>query len=448
MPTFDVSFLNKNLRKSSNQDYGFLVDQLSIKEDQLASDGKLSPGDYDLLTSEARKIYSHPGLTAAQRSGLEVKIAGYSKQKQVDTVNNSNDISELNRNVSDDMTKIVQNFSNDPQKFLQAQAALYSAKIDQLSTSIDSLEASGDDATNHQNELTNTLKSYNDTITALNDVSTYDHSGNSKSNYAAYLVTNSKGEIVDMKINRFGGQSGYMPTNGIYGGLPVYGKVNRSDNGKSSFQLGTQEFVESNNLSTTGPDGISSQKVLVAGGGGKGGIVVNGKNVDIDTTKISSQNGIPNGGYLQGSKGFIYQKNDDGSYKKYVNATPEQLNIQPGQIVKMPQSFEQGILGNVSETVDASAPINVPIPPPGSASTTTPSTIPPGGAGAAGDDMTKMQSAISAMGSGPISSQLPTPPKGRPNTGGAPVTRAPQSSQGIAGQALGKVTGFLGSIFG
>jgi len=41
-----------------------------------------------------------------------------------------------------------------------------------------------------------------------------------------------------------------------------------------------------------------------------------------------------------------------------------------------------------------------------------------------------------------------TTPKGRPNTGGAPDERAPESAGGLAGQAISKAKGFLGSLFG
>ena len=56
MATFNVSFLNPSLQKSggSAPSVSILSDQLQILENELAKDGYLSPGDYDLLISKAR----------------------------------------------------------------------------------------------------------------------------------------------------------------------------------------------------------------------------------------------------------------------------------------------------------------------------------------------------------------------------------------------------------
>ena len=204
MANFDVSFLNPKLRGTSSQDYGFLVDQLDIKRNQLEADGKLSPGDYKLLTAEAQKIYAHPGLTPAQRSNIEVKISSYQSDSNKNLSKDANNISRINREIKDDMSKIGLRFSNQPTKFLEAQAAAYNAKIDSLSESINQLEAAGDDATEHYNELTTTLDDYNNTLQALDDVTNYKGGSAPTSNYAAYVVTNSKGEVVDLKVDRVG----------------------------------------------------------------------------------------------------------------------------------------------------------------------------------------------------------------------------------------------------
>lgn len=355
MAVFDASFVNPKTRKSST-DYGFLVDGLSIYESQLASDGNLSPGDYELLNSKARELYTHPGLTPEQRSNVAVKMANYKEAKAVTSLKRGNDIGELNNNVKDEMATIGLQFANDPAKFLQAKSALLSVKIDRLSRSIDQLEGSGADASAHYNELNAAMNEYSENEQALNDVKSYDGSGNTKSDFAAYIVTNSKGEITDLKIDHQGGQSGYLQTNGVYGGLPVYGKLNRSVNGQSTFKLGNQTFTQSQEI-VTGPDGVTQQKLLVAGGAGSSGIRVNGGNVNIDTTKVKTQSYVPDGGWLEGSNGFLYQKKEDGSgYKKYVNTDQAKLGLAPGDVIKMPKSFEQNILSDVTETIDGSIP--------------------------------------------------------------------------------------------
>lgn len=404
------------MRKSSSQDYGFLVDNLSIKETQLGADGKLSPGDYDSLISDARALYAHPGLTPQQRSNIEVKIAQYNAAKQKDSLATNNDISRLNRDVKDDMAKIIQRYGNDPAKFLAAKSALLTAKIDQLSSSINQIETSGDDATAHRNELTTSLQDYQDVAQALEDVK----KGGTGSNYATYLTTNSRGEIVDMDIARVGSKTGYMPTNGTYSGLPVYGKPNKFDNGKPTFQFGNQNFVQSDTL-TTSPDGVTQQKVLVAGGGGRGGITVNGGNVAIDPSQVRTQGALRPGSWAQGEKG-IYQVQPDGSYKKYINADKAKLGISDGDIISIPRSMEQGIIPQVKETIDSSMPVPPPQP---SVPQVAPATTP----GAA----TSTQAAPTAGGS-------PKTP--------APTVRAPQDASGTAAATSTPAKGFFARLFG
>src|SRR5436309_649399 len=111
MPAFDFS----NITKKAGTDFGFLVDQLDIKRNQLESDGKLSPGDYDLLTKQAQTIYAHPGLSPAQRSNVLVKISQYTQEKKVTAQKDSNDIKRLNNNLQDDHLKNAMLFGNNPQ---------------------------------------------------------------------------------------------------------------------------------------------------------------------------------------------------------------------------------------------------------------------------------------------------------------------------------------------
>lgn len=431
MANFDVSFLNPKLRKSSSSDYGFLVDQLDIKQSQLESDGKLSPGDYDLLAGMAEKIYSHPGLSPSQRSNIEVKIANYKQKKSTDSLKDANDISRINREIGDDMSKIGLRFANDPEKFLTAKAATLNAKIDSLSESINQLESAGDDTSNHINELNSTLSEYNDTLQALDDVKGSVGASAPKSDYAAYVTTNSKGEIVDLKIDRIGGQSGYNETNGLYGGLQVYGKVNRKDaSGNKIFQLGNQTFTASD-VVIPNADGSMKPSVLISSDkqkSSKGGITISQSGyTPVDLTQVRPQSSIREGGWVEGEKGFLYQRQGDGSYRKYVNSDKTKLGITDNDILRVPRSFEQSIIKNVTETVDGSATPEAPVP-------MTMFSQPAGPAPVAG--MTTTTEPTKSQG------------KSTPNTGGAPTERAPQSSQGIAQKAIGAAKGFLGRLFG
>lgn len=456
MPRFNLAELKRSGTSSSSQDYGFLVDQLEIKENQLASDGNLSPGDYKLLASEAQKLYGHPGLTPAQRSNLQVKYSSYLKGGSVKAISEGNDISRLNREVEDDQATINLRFSNDPAKYLEAQADVQVAKINRLSESIDSLDAAGDDTTNHVNELNSTLAEYSDTLQALEDVNSYQPGQAPTSGYAAYVVTNSHGEVTSLKVKRVGSESGYIETNGVYGGLPLYGKVNHKEYGKNVFVLGGKQFSAADTV-IPGPDGTMKPTTLISTDmqkNGKGAYTVAQSGyTDVDLGTVRPQSSVRAGAWIQGDKGFLYQMQEDGRYKKFVNADKEKLGIKDNDIIRMPKSFEQGILNNVSETVDGSiAPIT---PQPDTLS--GPANIPSPDAGTDANQQTGFansrlgRAAMNAA--GVISPLIPAAAnalggKGRPNTGGAPTERAPSTAGGIANKAVSAVKGFFGNLFG
>lgn len=421
MGIVDVSFLNPKLRKST-QDYGFLVDQIDIKKSQLSSDGKLSPGDYDILNEMAREVYGHPGLTPSQRSNIKVKMASFESDKKKTILTDTGDIGRLKREVNDDTSKIVMNFANNPAKFLTAQQAVQRAKIDQLSTTIDQLENAGDDSTSHRNELTLALRDLSDTMYALDEIT----SGNPSGNFATYITTNSRGEVVDMKIDRVGSQSGYLETNGIYGGLPMYGKINKKEGGKNVFQIGNQTFSASD-VVIPGPDGSLKPSVLVATSQqkGKAGMVISESgNTNVDLAQVRTQGALRPGQWAEGSKGFLYQAQPDGSYKKYVGTDKAKLNISDNDIIKIPKNLEDGIISKVSQTVDGTRAPTMPIP-------TTPGPVAP--------------SPVVSPATGTPEANIPS---GRANTGGAPEVRSPQTAQGTASSILGGAKSFLGRLFG
>ncbi len=427
MPAFDVSFLNKKFRKSSSNDYGFLADQLDIKRSQLESDGKLSPGDYDVLINAAQKIYSHPGLSAAQRSNIDVKIENYKSAKSSSTINRQNDIAELNRSLKSDAAEVTMRFGNDPKKFLNTQAALQVAKIDRLSDSINRLNSAGDDSTAHMNELNSALQDYQDTLQALNDVETYTPGSAPKSNYAAYVTTNAKGQITDLKVSKVGTVTGYSETNGVYSGLPIYGKMNRKENGRNVFVLGNTQF-SAPDIVVPGADGSLKTATLVSqdktkGQGGPLTIAETGYS-DVDPKSLQTQSAIPDGGWFEGDKGFLYNKNSDGTYTKYVNYSKEKLGLQDNQVVRMPNSFEANILPSVAKTEDGLMQPNLPLPSSMPATPTTPAPAQPTPA-------TPIESPLSA---------------GRPRTPSA-IERSPSTAGGYAQQALGSAKSFLGRLF-
>ena len=425
MANFDVSFLNPKLKKPSSTDYGFLIDQLDIKKNQLEADGYLSPGDYKILTEEARKIYAHPGLTDAQRSTVDVKISSYKSSSTTTALKESQNLSKTDRDIKDGNSKIQMVFANNPEAFVKSQGDLLKANIDEIQNNIDQIEASQGDASTQYDKRDALIQNYQDTLYALNDIQTK----NPNPNYGAYAVTNSRGEIVDLKIGKIGTTNGYLPTNGTYGGLPLYGKSNRTnDAGKNVFTIGNQNFVEGQDL-VSGPDGVSTMRKLVLEGTSKGGYSVNAGKVEITspTSSLKAQSVIAPGGWGEGSNGFLYQRSTDGNtYTKYVGTDKTSLGIKDGEIMRLPSYYEQSVLKDATITQDNTPSIPTPLPPSGltpSATTTSSTTTP---------------------------TPTPTPPtgKGTQNTGGAPEVRSPSTAQGIAGNLIEKAKGFLGGLFG
>jgi len=416
-----MPYINAYKLKGSGgtQDYGFLVDQLDIKKNQLEADGMLSPGDYAVLTDMARKLYTNPGLTPAQRSNVQVKISDYQSKSKLQTLKDTNDIQRLNRDVKDTKMTAKSLAVNNPAMFLKANADAEKAKIDRLTNMIDQTENAMGDATKYYDERDQAMLDYQDALQAQNDVETK----NPQSNYATYMVTNSYGEVVDIKVGKVGTVSGYIPTNATYGGLQVYGKINLvNDSGKNVFSIGGQNFVEGKDI-VTGPDGATSVKKLTLEGTSKGGgITVNAGKVEIATPTLRAQNEVRRGGWAEGQSGVLYQKGEDGNYTKYINQTKEQLGLKDGDLMKLGTSTEQSILPYATKTVDSMADN---VPPPMPQAPVTSSVTPP-----------------------TSTTTSTTTPKGRSNTGGAPTERAPETAQGVSGGVMSKVKGFFGSLFG
>lgn len=434
MAVFNVSFANKATR-SASQDYGVLVDQLDIMENSLAADGKLSPGDYKLLTAKAQELYGHPGLTPAQRSNIEVKISSYRSASSKTQLKDTQDISQLTNEAKDDERKASILFGNNPQKFLQAQAAIQQAKVSQLADAINTLDTSGQDSSAHTLEYNQAVSDLQDTLQALEVTKTHTPGAAPASDYVAYVTTNNNGEITGVQVGREGSQSGYLETNGLYGGLKIYGKLNRKENGKNVFLLGNQRYSAAD-VVIPGPDGSLKTSTLVneSGQKGKSGTFTTAVAgyTDMDPAATPTQATIRAGGYAEGSNGFIYKKNTDGSYTKYVNGNAANLNISPNDIIKLPKSMEQSLIGNVTSTVDASVPVPSTLPAPQSV---VPNTAPTGISPAT-------RATISAIPAGPMDrlpagSPPPQPTSSSPNTSGNIFQRTVQSAGGFLGRVFG-----------
>lgn len=425
MTVFNLSFLNKSATKS--KDYGYLVDQVSIKENQLASDGKLSQGDYDLLSEEIRNIYNHPGLTQDQRSNLDVKLSQYKESKSTSRLKDVQDISRLTRESEDDLRNATMYLGSDPQLLMEAVADSYDIKMSKLKDSIDQISNSGGDPSQHLAELEETYDKWEDVNNALSSTKNY-KGGAPVSDISVYLTTNSKGEISDIKFGRVNEYSGYAETNGVYGGLKIYGKINRKENGKDVFQLGGTKFSAEKKLifdESTGS--VQTSSVLQSERVGGGQMFSKGMQFDvIDPAALKIQRNISPGGYAIGKNGSIYEKLDNGAYRKYVNTQLGNLNVNENDVMKLPSYMEEGILNNVSETIDGSKAFKPTVPA---------ETVPGVSQGPVQFGPQQQSTSVSASS---------TPGRAR---SGSPTSKAPAQSQGIAGRTIDAAKSFLGGFF-
>lgn len=431
MAVFNLGFVNKKTAPTTG-DYSVLVDQLDIYQSQLSADGKLSPGDYKLLIQKAQQVYANPGLTPSNRAAIQVKMAGWQSDSTSSTLKTNNDISRINNNATDDGHSNSMYLGNNPKAYLGAQAAAQQNKISQLADAIDQMDASGQDSSSHVNEYNSAIQDYQDTLEALNVVETHVAGQAPSSDQVAYVTTNGTGEITNVSVGREGSQSGYLETNGLYGGLKIYGKLNKKDNGKNVFLLGSKTF-SGTDVVVPGPDGTLKPSVLIdsAQQSGKQGVftsAVAGYS-DMDSATTRTQSAIPTGAYGKGKNGFLYKKNDDGSYTKYVNSDPVKLGIQDNEIISLPSSIESSIVPQVKDTIDSSV-VQPTMPTP----TTFNSAPAPGDMSVASPSNSNIAPA-SAF------------PAGHPGPS-TPVTRSPQGFAGVAQNAISSAGSYLGKLFG
>lgn len=438
-----------------------ILDQLTIKENQLAADGNLSPGDYDLLISSARNLATHAGMTPSERSGLLVKISGWEKSKSTDAISHGSDITALNDNYNDDLTKNVRLFGGNPEVLMQANLAAVNAKLQQLSDSINALDAAGTDSSKQLNEYNQTLNSYLDMRQASIDVGKNTGSGKPTSNMAYFVSTNEKGEITDIKLDRAGTKTGYAPTNAIYGGLQVYGHANTDAvSGKKVFQFGNTKYSGAD-LSMPGPDGTFKPNTLTAEDQQSGNpntfttAPTSWKPVDPAAVRVQSY--VPDGGWAKGSNNIYYKNLGNGQYQKYVNADPKILGIDPTNSISIPKSMEASIARQATApTVDGAGPLSAPDLPGtpglgGFPTSTSPTSTPNGAPIAPGVPTSESpvgppNSVYGANSGAPVPETMTNSTTAVARTA-APTVRAPKTAAGVAASVISKVGSAFKSIF-
>lgn len=418
------------MKAKASQDYGFLIDQLDIKRNQLESDGKLSPGDYDLLRSGYQKVRSHPGMSPAQRSNIDVKISQLEQEKRTNTLSEASDVNRMNREINNDNKKIVIGYGNDPQTFLQGKLGVTEAKIFRLQEIISNLEQAGSDSSQQQMELLKTYDEWQDEKSALQSSQDYVQGQSPQSDFTLNIETNSHGEIRNLEISRGGPKSGFLATNGVLGGFSVAGKVNTvvgAQKDKNIFRLGDKTFSGSVNL-RPGPEGTFEQDTLVDESQQqrisiKGAPRAISEYSYLDPVNVKTQRYSRPGEWIQSGSAF-YKQLDNGQYEKYIGATKKQLNINDDDLMSnLPDELMDGVISKTVKTYDSSKSFSMPISPSVAPATSTVPVI-------------------------PVEPQTFTPaPTGTSRTPSSTV-RSPQTIGGYAQKALGVGKGILDYLFG
>lgn len=436
--------------------YGVLSDQLTIKENQLAGDGKLSPGDYDLLIGMAQSAANSPGLSSSQRSNMLVKISGYKKGKNTNDIADAQDIGKLSRTFQNDMKKVSLLAGNSPQTFLQGKVAALESKMFTLQDAIQQQDAAGNDSSAAMAELLATNESWQDTQKAIQvSQAPAAQGGAPQGDFVAYIETGPDGKIRNIDIARAGSKTGYLQTNGILGGFPIAGKVNSQTSGgsgKNSFRLGDTTFSAPDVLRPSA-DGTMKPSTLIAESqqqalGTHGMTKATAGYFNVDPASVKTQGTAQPGDWVQ-SGGIFYKHNTDGTYEKYVGGDKQKLGIDDGQLLSnLPDEVIATINKRVTKTVDASQ-FTAPAPAPSSfdpnTSSSTPAAAP--GWGSPGDypNVTREQA---WGGKTYTAGDLARGAVGKVSQVAHAIERAPSQALAIAGSLKQKAGGLLAGIFG
>lgn len=435
MPVFGLSHKIGGSKKGGASSYRTAVDQLSIMENMLQGDGNLSPGDYDVLNQMARQIRNNPALTDGERSTVDVKISQYASDKSRNAIKDSSNIATMNKNIEDDNRANVMLYGNNPAAFTGLRVQSLGAKLKQITESYNVADQSGDagGAAALMLEYNSTLDDYTDAQHAFKAVSSYNGEAKPNSDYVAYVTTNSKGEISDVKVGRFGSKSGYLRTNALYGGMQVFGKPN----GENKFVLGGSTFRTKDIMLPDPANPLAGNYKVLVPENDQGAVDVStgqyGTYVPLDPASLKPQQVVGVGEWAKGMNGTYYRGKDDGTYQKYVNVKdPTEIGgFDPSNVLPLPKNYEDLVNSRSTETINGASYFGPALPEgydmsgisaPGP--TTTPTQIPSG-----------------------QQSYAPPAPTGTPRTPG-PVSRAPSSALGYAGATIEKAKGFLGRLFG
>lgn len=427
MPVFNfASAYGGRSGKGSAETYSLLLDSLSREEDRLSSDsidGKMNQKEIDTMIGKYQNAALNGALNEGQRSNFLNGVERLKKIRSVSGLQKSSDIELFNRMVKDDFNRSVAMYANSPIDLLQDQVASVQGKISAIETSIERMDRAGDDSTQHRLELIEAYEQNNDLSQALSDAQQFETTPGDKPSSAmvAYVTTNPRGEVNDIKIGRVGSQKGYAQTNGVLGGFQVYGKVNSPNGmfklGNKTFQIPDFSFVDPSNPEASGAKFIDTSMISPDQSAESPPFSV------IDAGSLRPQGKLRVGDWGVGKNGSLYQKKENGSYKKYLNTNAKDLGLEDRDMFSLPE-YQEDVANNFTDefhdgSVDEPYPSGFIGPLPAGSERVGPS----------------------------VSEQQQPQPQGTPRTP-QPTSRAPQSASGIAGSALDSAKGFLGRLFG
>ena len=435
MPVFNVAKLNPKFRKKSvSEDYGFLINRLEIKKNNLGVDDVLSEGDYDECLNDVYKAMSNPNLTDKNRSDLTVMISKLNKDKSVISLRKSSDMGRLKREFDDDMRTNVKYYGNNPKKFLENKEQLLFNQIIQLNEVIDQTFASEGDVSIYRGKLDETKLQWENANKALDILETHIPGEAPKSGMIASIKTNDDGQLVDIDISR-GGKTGYLSTNAVWGGFRVEGKLNMKDGDENVFLLGDDRYQAPDVIIPNLLTGEMKRSTLNYVDPANPDIRFSeGKMHDVKIfddagdSLISTQGNISADGWGIGSSGNIYHKHADETNTKYTGSAAikkmEELEAMNTRLLPLNRIDERSISSFSTDTISE---IDIGMP----------------------------ETAVSE-GQQMIGPQLPptaqTPISEPPVDAGvtsqpvSPTIRASQTTQGVAEQTQKSATGFLGRV--
>lgn len=362
MAIFNVSFLNPSLRKKAGgEGIKIMSNKLSMLENELAKDGYLASGDYDILIDEIRKIQNSGALTPTQISDYNVKISRYQKEKEVSSIERAADIGTMNRNMESEAVEDVMVMGNNPKNFVKGRISSLESKIGSLMDVIQRKEVAGMDTTEYLNEYQEAMREYTSRNQTLQSMGSFDGK-NPIVGQAAFVKTNSYGEIIDVDYASYGSKTGYVETNGMINGLQVYGKVNDKKDGKNMFFMGGSTFSAPDILEADpeNPGQFKPTKLVadVRQLGpfeiGKAGYV----NMDEKTLRVQSY--LPRDSWAKGLSGSLYKRRPDGGYTKYININQSIADMPRNveDVMKIHPNIEEQIMrSGVDETIDFAEPM-------------------------------------------------------------------------------------------